>query len=239
MNQDPQSKTNSLLIPFSIVIAGICIGAGLYFGNANTLAPSQGLPSAIETTEERVERLANNAGVKTVDLAACLESGRTKAKVQEDMVDANNTGGRGTPWSIVIGPTGITYPLNGAQPVSAIAQLLDVARAESAASEVSPEQGANTDAVSPVTETDWTKGDINAPIKIVEFSDFDCPFCGRFHESMDQIVKENPDVVWAYRHSPIAQLHPKAFYVSEVSECVGELKGQRAFWEFTDAYFAG
>jgi protein-disulfide isomerase len=102
-----------------------------------------------------------------------------------------------------------------------------------------PEQVDTTSEVNPVTESDWIKGDLEAPIKIVEFSDFDCPFCSRFHDTMNDIVAEsNGQVAWVYRHFPLDQLHPQARAVSLASECVGAQGGQTAFWQFTDSYFS-
>jgi protein-disulfide isomerase len=75
-------------------------------------------------------------------------------------------------------------------------------------------------------------------VTIVEYSDFDCPFCSRFHDSMNEIVANNPDVAWVYRHFPLEQLHPEAEGVAMAAECVGELAGSDAFWSFTDEYFA-
>jgi protein-disulfide isomerase len=77
-----------------------------------------------------VPRLANEAGVSTTDLQACLDSGEVEAKVQADIENAIATGGRGTPWSILIGPDGKTYPINGAVPISAIQQIIQLARDE-------------------------------------------------------------------------------------------------------------
>jgi protein-disulfide isomerase len=100
-------------------------------------------------------------------------------------------------------------------------------------------QADNTDKVKPISaEDDYFKGDIDAPIQIVEFSDYDCPFCSRFHDVMNAVVEKYPDdVVWTYRHFPIEQLHPQAPAVAIAAECVGELEGNDAFWSFTDAYF--
>jgi protein-disulfide isomerase len=98
----------------------------------------------------------------------------------------------------------------------------------------------NTSLVAPITEADHTIGNINAPIKIVEYSDFDCPFCARFHDTMKVVVeKYGPEnVVWAYRHFPIEGLHPQAPLVSLASECVAEVGGSEAFWSFADGYYA-
>lgn len=96
----------------------------------------------------------------------------------------------------------------------------------------------NTGKVDPVTNEDWIKGNPDAPIKIVEFSDYDCPFCSRFHATMDEIVEEsNGQVAWVYRHFPLEQLHPQAAAVSLAAECVGSLGGNDAFWQFSDRYF--
>lgn len=95
-----------------------------------------------------------------------------------------------------------------------------------------------TSKIDPVTEADWIKGDINAPIKIVEFSDFECPFCQRFHETLEQVMANNAgQVAWVFRQFPLEQLHQKALPVAIASECVGKIGGDAAFWTFTDGYF--
>lgn len=101
-----------------------------------------------------------------------------------------------------------------------------------------PTPSDNTSLVNPVTADDYIKGDPQADIVIVEYSDFDCPFCGRFHASMDELLVSNPDVAWVYRHFPLDQLHPQARGVSIAAECVGDIAGNDAFWQFTDGYFA-
>lgn len=95
-----------------------------------------------------------------------------------------------------------------------------------------------TSKVNPVEDGDWIKGDPNAPIKIVEYSDYDCPFCSRFHATMDEVVAESDgQIAWVYRHFPLEQLHPQAAAVSLAAECVGEQGGDEAFWQFSDSYF--
>lgn len=94
--------------------------------------------------------------------------------------------------------------------------------------------------VAPVTEADHILGNPNAPIMIVEYSDFDCPFCKNFHETMQQVMAEygkDGKVAWVYRHFPLAQLHPNAPKIAEASECVASLGGNDAFWKFSDLIF--
>jgi protein-disulfide isomerase len=94
--------------------------------------------------------------------------------------------------------------------------------------------------VEPVTENDHIRGNPNAPILLVEYSDYDCPFCKNFHDTMNQVMDKygaDGKVAWVYRHFPLEQLHPNAPAISAASECVAELGGNDAFWAFTDLVF--
>jgi len=95
-------------------------------------------------------------------------------------------------------------------------------------------------ALNPVDKkTDWIKGDPKAKISIVEFSDTECPYCKRFHETMNQIVDEySGQVNWVYRHFPLISLHSKATKEAEATECAGEQKGNTGFWSYLDRLFA-
>lgn len=99
----------------------------------------------------------------------------------------------------------------------------------------------STNSVRPVNDSDHIQGNPDALVKIVEYSDFECPFCKRFHETMNQIMDEygnSGQVAWVYRHFPLDQLHPKNARIEAVaSECVNELGGNDAFWRFTDRLF--
>jgi len=86
-----------------------------------------------------------------------------------------------------------------------------------------------------VTDDDWIRGNKNAPISVVEFSDTECPFCKRFHPTMQRLVEEYPDDInWVYRHFPLDSLHRKARHEAEATECAGE---QGKFWEYVDRLF--
>lgn len=105
--------------------------------------------------------------------------------------------------------------------------------------------GANTNTnPSPTAAAKSEKIDMNGlrniqgegEITIVEFSDTECPFCKRFHETMLQVA-ENYDgkIRWAYKHFPLQQLHKKAPREAEATECAAD---QGKFWEYTDLLFA-
>lgn len=103
-----------------------------------------------------------------------------------------------------------------------------------------PEAVDTTNKIDPVTEADHIKGNPNAPVKIVEFSDFECPFCKQHHATLQSVVEKvgEDKVAWVYRQFPLEQLHPvKAMAAAMASECVAELGGNDVFWLFTDRYF--
>ena len=83
---------------------------------------------------------------------------------------------------------------------------------------------------------DHIRGDPNAEISVIEYSDYECPFCVRHHPTMQELIDTNDDVNWVYRHFPLS-FHPNAAVTSEGSECVAELGGNDAFWTYTDLVF--
>jgi protein-disulfide isomerase len=89
------------------------------------------------------------------------------------------------------------------------------------------------------TENLKVRGNKDAEIMLVEFSDYECPFCQRFHEAPKSIVaNSNGKVAWAWRHFPLNQIHPNAKPASIAAECVNKIAGTDAFWQFTDILVA-
>ncbi len=86
-----------------------------------------------------------------------------------------------------------------------------------------------------VAATGAAKGPENAPITIVEFSDFQCPYCSRANETVDQVMKAYPNQVrLVFRHFPL-DFHQQAPKASEAALCAGD---QGKFWEMHDTLFA-
>lgn len=93
------------------------------------------------------------------------------------------------------------------------------------------------EAMKPVSSDDHIRGNPDAPVKIVEYSDTECPFCKRFHPTMQQVMDEygkDNKVAWVYRHFPLDQLHQKARKEAEATECAAELGGNDKFWAYLD-----
>jgi protein-disulfide isomerase len=80
------------------------------------------------------------------------------------------------------------------------------------------------------------KGDPNAPITIVEFSDFQCPYCQRAQATLDEVMtKYGNQVKLAFRDYPLTQIHPQAHSAAEASRCAAD---QGKFWLYHDALWA-
>ena len=97
----------------------------------------------------------------------------------------------------------------------------------------------NLDAMAPVGPNDHIRGAAKPAFTIVEYSDTECPFCKRFHMTMQDIMKKyDGKVAWVYRHFPIKELHQKSFDEAKATECAAKLGGQNAFWQYIDAVYA-
>lgn len=84
---------------------------------------------------------------------------------------------------------------------------------------------------------DHIYGDPAAEITLIEYSDFECPYCQRFHTTAKEIVDSSDGKVnWVYRHFPLS-FHNGAQKRAEASECANELGGNVAFWKYTDALY--
>ncbi len=91
----------------------------------------------------------------------------------------------------------------------------------------------------PPSKDDHVYGNAAAPVTLIEYSDFECPYCKRFHDVAKQLVdRSGGKVDMVYRHFPLDFHNPGAEKEAEASECVAELGGNAAFWKFTDAIYA-
>ncbi|MEK6221699.1 MAG: DsbA family protein [Chloroflexota bacterium] len=78
----------------------------------------------------------------------------------------------------------------------------------------------------------------DAPITIIEFSDYECPYCSKWHnEVYSQLIEEYGDQIrFVYRDLPLTSIHPEAFPAAEAANCAGE---QGEYWAYQDSLFTG
>ena len=87
----------------------------------------------------------------------------------------------------------------------------------------------------PVSERDHVLGPATAPVTLVEYGDYECPYCGAAHRSVERVLQVmGNDLRFAFRHFPLSQIHPHAYQAAEAAEAAG---AQGRFWEMHDLLF--
>lgn len=87
----------------------------------------------------------------------------------------------------------------------------------------------------PVTEKDHIRGNIDAPITLLEYGDYECPYCGLAHPIVQDVLEGfNGQLRFAFRHFPLTQVHPYAEAAAETTEFAGS---HNRFWEMHDLLF--
>lgn len=183
---------------------------------------------------EREKTLSEKVGVSRENLAACVKSTDNTtlqnkiALSVENAMKALPQDQRGTPYAVVIGKNGVKTEIRGAVPYEEAKKLID----EAMSGVVTIPYGGEV----AVTEAgDHMMGSANATVKIIEYSDLECPYCQMFHVTAKRLVSEsNGNVSWVYRHWPI---HQNSFQKLVAAECVAKLKGNDAFWKYVDLLF--
>lgn len=212
----PAPANNAGQIAGAIIVAGLMIaGAILLRGNTTP------------TTEGEV-KIANEAKMnKAVPIfSACLDSGR----YAEAVADATNAGRlagvSGTPKGFILRDGKVVDTIDGALPFSTVKTKIESALAGKSKEITSIK-------FAPVSASDFTLGLSVAPVTVVVYADFQCPFCDRFFKDSeknirDTYVKDNT-VQLVYRD--FAFLGPESSKAAEAARCAGE---QGQFWEYHD-----
>ena len=93
--------------------------------------------------------------------------------------------------------------------------------------------------VSAPSASDHVVGSLQAPIVLIEYSDFQCPFCALVHPTLKKIVEEsNGEVAWIMRNFPLESIHPNARPAALAGECIAEQLGSEGWFKFADDLFA-
>ena len=199
---------------------------------------------------------ASNAGVDATAFANGAKSGVWAAKVQRDLATAQKLGVDGTPAFLVNGAW-----ITGAQPYEAFKQTVDAALtqagllivsgtsrvgvyAAAAATNFKP-QPADDDNAKDDTNvykvpvgTSPVRGATTAPVTIVEFGDYQCPYCRRAAETLEKVrAKYGDSVRLVWKNEPLP-FHPHAEPAAELALEARAEKGDAGFWAAHDALFA-
>jgi protein-disulfide isomerase len=151
-----------------------------------------------------------------------------------------------TPPAAPAAPAATAAPASNAAPTAAPAptaatQPPAAAAAQAAPTEVKPGFDTSKLLVGVDAQGDFYRGDVNAPVKMVEYSDFQCPYCERFTTQtgtqLDQSVIAQGKVLHVFKNFPLVEIHPLAMPAAKVAYCAGQQK-PAFFWAFHDWFFA-
>jgi protein-disulfide isomerase len=190
-------------------------------------------------------------------LDACMKDTAIAMKIQSG-IDAVSSTVYGTPTTFVLArKNGTVKRVTGSVPLETLTAAIDAAQrgveddtpAPSSVPSIPapsnpPSSGSSSSSSSvgstelpPVTAEDHALGSPLARITLVEYVDFECPFCKRHHATIQKIHAMYPnDVRIVFRHFPLS-FHQNAMQAAEAAECVSTLRGNDAFWSYVDTLF--
>jgi protein-disulfide isomerase len=234
--------------------AALCVaeqGPALYWRMHDLLFLRQGQWNSLADPSAFLASVAEEVGTDMDAYGECFASGRKDEVVANSVADGFALGFNATP-SFQIMRTGSdeVYPFIGAQPVQEFTQWFD-ALASGEAPPVEPTAEppqlpfwATAEGLAPDPDRpgftmagDPFKGDPEAKTAIIEFSDFQCPACGRHalevQPALDEALVESGEVMWVIKHLPL-RIHPLAPIAAAAAECAAE---QGQFWEMHHLLF--
>lgn len=147
----------------------------------------------------------------------CLDTGKTASLVSADQSLGVSLGVQGTPATFING-----YLVSGNYPYEAVKGVVDALLAGKVPTWNVEQYGELTKTEMPELSDAIWKGGEDAKVTIIEFSDFECPYCAKFTPTMDRILTEYGDKLkFTYRHFPLS-FHPNAQKAAEAFECAKE-----------------
>ncbi len=180
--------------------------------------------------------LADELQLDTTAYATCLDSGKFEAAITASLTEGGNLGINGTPHFYING-----FPVSGAQPYELFDYAVNLAQEGTLADAYTYQPEATATPVGPATVQTadaYSVGAADAPVTIVEFTDFQCPYCYRhFQQTFPQLMEEyinTGQVRYVFKDFPLTSIHPQAFLASEAARCAGE---QGAYLEMHSQLF--
>lgn len=242
MEKSKQPDSSSNIVQY--VLIGLLIVAAFFIGSlwtkVGTLENKGGSagkvadnaaanPSAEASAPVDVNAMAQNAGLNVEDFKNCVTSKDATDEVAAEEASGATAGVQGTPGIFLVDTkTGKGIEIPGAVPYAQLKASLDKVIAGTDLTDLK---------LSAITDKEPIKGDSKARYALVEYSDYDCPYCKQFDSTANQLLKEyEGKVKWAYRQFPLDQLHPNTRAKSVAAICAAKLGGNDAFWKFTEEF---
>ncbi|MCJ7738375.1 MAG: DsbA family protein, partial [Anaerolineae bacterium] len=232
------TQAQSQLAAEAASCAGQTAESSAYWAMHDRLFASQAEWSGRTGAADIFTRYARELGIDETSFEECLASGATRVSIQADAAEGSSRGVRGTPTVFINGQA-----LVGAQPYATIARAIDAALAgdEALASEL-PEPAEPALELTPASiippDDALRLGDPAAQITVVEFSDYQCPYCAsHFRDILPLILTEYVDsgrVQYIFKDFPLTSIHPQAPKAHEAARCAGD---QDAYWDMHDRIF--
>jgi protein-disulfide isomerase len=205
-------------------------------------AQQQAWTEAAPQVNDYFTAMAAELSLDSDQFAACLESGQYDAAVQANLDEGVSLGVRGTPSFFING-----FPVSGSQPFELFEYAIGLAEEGRLAEAYVPTEQQQQQqqapqpsetAVDVPIENAYSVGDLEAPITIVEFTDYQCPFCNRhFQQTYPQLQADYIDaglVRYVFKDFPLTSIHPQAMEAAEAARCAGE---QGSYLEMHDMLF--
>ncbi len=191
-------------------------------------------------------KLATESGLDGTLLSTCIAGTVHEAAIKQSIDKVGQLGVTGTPSFLLNG-----YLRAGVPSPEGLGQVIEQLERGETLKMMVPKDTANVLAGTPAptatpanidTTGAASKGAADAPVTIVEFSDFQCPYCGTYATTTyPEIIKRYVDtgkVKYAFRDFPLSQIHPHASKAAEAARCARDQGGDTAFWAMHDALFA-
>lgn len=217
------------------------IGGSESYWEAHDLFFSAAETFDVETLEEMDKAILDSfTKIGLPDISACLSEQTFADEVVRNFQEGAALRVSGTPAFFING-----YPVNGAQPYDlfeyavSLAEEGNLADAYQAQADPPPPPAPPSQVTVPLKDEPF-KGDPNAPITIVEYSDYLCPFCARhFQNTMPvlQTLIDGGQVRYLFKDFPLLGIHPQAQKAHEGARCAGELGGNDGYWLMHDVLF--
>lgn len=225
-----------VVVTFVTGSTSMMIGGGTQIPTAPTGTnppPVAAAPQA--NVQDRMVAYAAEIGLDKAKFTACLAENKFTEKINKQMAEGQAAGVNGTPGNIIYdlkSKTGIV--VSGAQPIDNFKKAIDAMMNDPKTAATVAGATAAGPVVPVDLNADHVRGSKTAQIALIEYSDYECPFCHRVHPTITQLMKDyDGKIMWIYRHFPLS-FHPQAMPLANGAECANELGGSDAYWKFTD-----